>query len=465
MDDRDQPLSGLTETLDRLSAATVVRLGGTLDEPVDVGALLSPFAEVVERIRARLERPDREIPQASLAAAREAWNLRGPDLSALGDRNVRILCADDQTATTREFVGALTASGQLERKRRWLGALIGSYFHAWRRIEDPERLEHLLRTSVGNVLTHSRRFQNLKKNARAVFSAEASRKLGEYVARNRTSVDAAIQLVGASRTGGLGREIAGEALKAGVDRFLHDCATTSDAQVCVEFEYVHRELLSNEQVNRDALGVAIDRLVLWTRTGQLDTYRQALEDAIISHPRLGDPRLLANRSNWDTCARARDAVIRWMSRRDLAFFFDFVMDQTEDPHGRKKFWSRYIDQVVDCTVALSPFDAYRLQVQVRERIAHANVTSTRDVSAFLMRFPGTDLIVVEFSRPGNALYIHDGRRFLERVPNGIRALSFDLRDDLKGSSMEETFVHHQMPPWTIEVADFLRRHGIRPRTA
>lgn len=464
MDDRDPPLSGLTETLDRLSAATVVRFGGTLDEPVDVRTLLSPFAEVVERIRGRLERPDREIPQASLAAAREAWSIRGPDLAELGDRNVRILCADDLTATTPEFVGALAESGVLDRKRRWLGALIGSYFHAWRRIEEPEHLEHLLRTSVGRASMHSSRFQNIKKNAGALFSPDAARRMGEHVARNRTSVDAVLQLVGASRTGGLGREVAGEALKAGVDRFVHDCATAGDAQVCTAFEYVNKELLSNPQVSRDALAVAVDRLVLWTRTGELDTYRQALEHAIISHPRLGDPRLLANRSNWDACAPARDAVIRWMSRRDLAFFFDFVMDQTDDPHGRKKFWSRYIDQVVDCTVALAPNDAYRLQVQVRERISHASVTGSTDVSAFLMRFPGTDLIVVEFSRPGNALYIHDGRRFLERVPNGIRAMSFDLRDDLKGSSMEETFVHHHVPPWTSEVADYLRRYGIRPRT-
>jgi hypothetical protein len=456
------PTGGLDEILDRLQVASYVKLAGSLDRELNVTELCSPLRQGIERMRAGLERPERKASLAALETARARWTQYRPDLKAVGDRYVRILCGDERVATDPEFVRAVGDGGMLSRKRRFLEAMIGSYLGAWRTMPAPDGLEALLRGSVNGFSGRSKRIELVRPNAQAILSPNADQFIGRQAVSGLMRVRDVLDKYSVATTGGLGRSAVAAALSIWTDELISGERRPSPREAVQRFTYAAAVLMADPQLTPAALGGAVDRLVLWDRTNEFEEFRGALQDALLSHSHLGDPRLLNNRANWEICRpESRAEVIRWLSRRDLAFFFDFVMDQTEDPHGRKAFWLRYIDGVADSTVALSPFDASRLRVQVRERISHAKVRDTDNVSAFMMRFGGAmDLIVVEFSRPGNALYIHDASKFERRVKGGIRASSFHLRDDLKGSTMEEWFPH--LPGWESKVSWFLSRCGVRP---
>jgi len=457
------PFAALLDVIERLNLASAIPLGASLDEPVDVRRVCAPLSEGVEQLRTTLERPERTVPPATLEAAREAWAAYGADLQGVGERNVRILCADHETATTPDFVGALARANVLAEKPRWRDAMVRSYFHAWRAMAEPEGLESLLRDAVARSRRGTARFETLRAAAPQLFSPSAATVVADRAVRTGRSLDELLPEIGASRTGGFGREVAGEVLVRWADAFRADGATLAEPVLLERFRTEAPVRLGDAHVPATALGRAVDALVTWPRAGIVESFRQELENTLVRHPRLGDPRLLHSRGNWDVCPEARDVVVRWLSRRDLAFFFEFVMEDNEDPHGRREFWSRYIDQVMDSTVALCARDAVRLRVQVQDRIAHASVTGTRDVSAFLMRFAAArHLLFVEFSQSGNALYVLDLRRFEKGLPFGMRAPSFDLREDLKGESYENSFVHHPTPAWQEEVADYLRGFGIRP---
>jgi hypothetical protein len=457
------PFASLVDVIARLELATSIPLGASLDEPIDVRLLCAPLSEGVERLRAALERPERVVPLATIDAAREAWERNQPDLQAVGDRNVRILCADHETAMTKTFVNAIAAADVLKDKPRWRDAIIRSYFHGWRTMDAPDRLEALLRDVVGQSRRGTARFEALRRAAPQLFSAQAATEVAESAVQTGQLLDEILSGIGASRTGGFGRTVAGEVLVRWAKALREDGDTLAEPMILERFRLEAPVRLGDSHVPTEAFGRAVESLVTWPRTSTAESFRQQLEDMLVMHPRLGDPRLLLSRGNWDVCPDARDIVVKWLSRRDLAFFFDFVMDQTEDPHGRKDFWSRYIDQVMDSAVALCSLDTYRLRVQVTDRISHASVTGTKDVSAFLMRFAAArHLMFVEFSQPGNALYVLNLQKFERSKPQGMRSFSFDLRADLKGSAFEESFTHHPTPGWQTEVADYLRSFGIRP---
>jgi fermentation-respiration switch protein FrsA (DUF1100 family) len=148
------------------------------------------------------------------------------------------------------------------------------------------------------------------------------------------------------------------------------------------------------------------------------------------------------------------------------FFFDFVIPDRRDPHDRKAFWLQYLDLVEDSRVALSSSDRYRLRAQTTGPLTYANITDSMEVSAFLMRFRGKEeIVVVEFSRTGNAVYIHAASEFA-RVLGSLRGTEFRISSDhgLKHFSRLQKFNHMQPnEKWQREVRNFLAAMGVRLR--
>jgi hypothetical protein len=112
-------------------------------------------------------------------------------------------------------------------------------------------------------------------------------------------------------------------------------------------------------------------------------------------------------------------------------------------------------------VALSDEDALRLRAQVKERLTYSKVLGGQGTSAFLMRFKGQeDVICVEFSRTGNALYVHQTDAFIE-ANRSIRMMRFQLATQLKSThTMRDRFNHSSNWQWTVR--QYLARLGIRP---
>ena len=82
-------------------------------------------------------------------------------------------------------------------------------------------------------------------------------------------------------------------------------------------------------------------------------------------------------------------------------------------------------------VALCESDIQRLKASTGERPRYSRAVGASNVSAFLMKFPGTSAIFVEFSQPGNALYWHDAAKFEKRAKGGITQSTLHISEDLK----------------------------------
>jgi hypothetical protein len=189
----------------------------------------------------------------------------------------------------------------------------------------------------------------------------------------------------------------------------------------------------------------------------------ALRDFILNDARLLDPRLPANAPNWlGISDSAKDIVIRWLSAEDIQLFFDHVLTNRNDPHGRKPFWLRYKARVKRSRPLLSALDESRWQANTitRGKRNFGRMDYFCNTSAFLLDFGR--VIVVEFSQVGNAVYVYDHRD----VPDLNDSFWSQTRFSLSTLKQKECCVERMThtPLWQSKMKTLLAQFGIHPST-
>lgn len=193
-----------------------------------------------------------------------------------------------------------------------------------------------------------------------------------------------------------------------------------------------------------------------------DAMRVMLQNFVLSHDDLGDPRLPRNTRNWlDMDAEARNQFIQWLSKEDIGFFFEHVLPDKKDPHERKSFWLRYVPKLKSSRPLLCPEDEIRLRPLLRDRtkVGHFGIIRGTN-SAFILDFGHVK--AVEFSRVG-ACYIYSDREFIQIVPSLWTSETFTA-EGLKDKSRCLDRIRHIITynvDWRNEVTGILARHGIR----
>ena len=189
--------------------------------------------------------------------------------------------------------------------------------------------------------------------------------------------------------------------------------------------------------------------------------RESLTSFILHDNRLGDPRLPRNVRNWiGVPEEVRLRFIQWLSRADIVFFFEHVLPRGEDPHGRKAFWLRYVPRMLMSRPLLNQDDTAHLRTTMRqmgEQILHfGRMRGT--TSAFLLDFG--PILVIEFSRVGNACYVYQ-KGVLDQVVPDFWTLQPFSDSQLKQRHLPRKRVPHQRG-WQAEMSGILATHGIRP---
>jgi hypothetical protein len=225
-------------------------------------------------------------------------------------------------------------------------------------------------------------------------------------------------------------------------------------------EFFVAKLLSSELVDPPLLHRGLAVVVSSQWSDKSEAFRQQVLKFVLHDSRLGNPRFPRNFPNWiPVDPKASQKVRSWLARQDIVFFFDLVLPERQDKHRRKEFWLQYVDQIQDSQVALCPEDRARLRAQVREQMAYTNIRDN-GVSAFLMRFKGhPDIVVVEFSQSGNAVYFYDANIFQSTV-GSFQQLSFWI-SELKHGDPLEKFTHYPPGQWQQRVRTFLAGRGVR----
>jgi hypothetical protein len=187
--------------------------------------------------------------------------------------------------------------------------------------------------------------------------------------------------------------------------------------------------------------------------------QEALIKVVLSDPRLGDPRLPRNAKNWLGIQEARQRFLQWLSRADINFFFEHVLPEGQDPHGRKAFWLRYVSRVLMSRPLLNRDDEGRIRVtmqSLQEQIGHFGRIHGA-TSAFLLDFG--PLVVVEFSQAGNACYLYE-KSSSDKVITDFWSPEVFTVWGLKRRALA-TRVNHSHR-WQTTLEHLLAQYGIRP---
>jgi hypothetical protein len=206
----------------------------------------------------------------------------------------------------------------------------------------------------------------------------------------------------------------------------------------------------------------LSRWILSPHPQQIEELHESLKQLALT--KLGDLRNPSNAARWlGIKDAAKDEFIKWLSRGEIEFFFDHVLPEGADPHGRKDFWLRYVGQVRQSRALLNKEDRDRfrlLPVKVKEKIGSFGFIEGTS-SAFLLDFGA--VLAIEFSVAGNACFIYERAMTSRIVPDFWTAGAFS-NFQLKKNKYSVERIIHRRGIWTQHLSQTLAGFGIRPGT-
>jgi hypothetical protein len=206
--------------------------------------------------------------------------------------------------------------------------------------------------------------------------------------------------------------------------------------------------------------VVVGTTILYPITTRDTELQEAIIKLGLSDPRLGDPRLPRNTKNWLGIQEARQRFLQWLSRADINFFFEHVLPDGKDPHGRKAFWLQYVPRVAMSRPLLNRGDEDRLRLtlqSLKEKVGHFGRVNG-GTSAFLLDFG--PLVVVEFSQAGNACYLYEKPNSSKVITDFWTSKGFNVSGLKDRALAVQPIVHRER--WQTTLAHLLAQYGIRP---
>jgi hypothetical protein len=190
--------------------------------------------------------------------------------------------------------------------------------------------------------------------------------------------------------------------KQAIENLIKELKKTSQYNYAI-WIYLFEDLIDTRDYQQlSELILVADR---YTKQGSQEA-EEFLKQWFLDPDHFGDPRIYPG--NWELkiSQAARDTFIQWLSKEDLAFFFNLLLRKGEDEHGRRAFWEQYLCHVVSSRVFISDEDLARNRYVIQDMRNENKTLPARieeNTSAFMMLT--SDLIIIEFSEKGNAAYI------------------------------------------------------------
>jgi len=374
---------------------------------------------------------------------------------SLDRRALRYLCWEPDIAVTPRFVDYII-NQQMETSHRAIQGLVRACHRRWAvimnyTVPDREKLFDRIRDIV-------KKYQGTNKivckwifNLDAVLSAKAHDLYGGKLLDEKKAIKEYVE--------DWGLDLESEFVRCAVESAVVNCKSRiySESEKC---DYLFDNLLSWNEWILGSFKRYVTSLILDEQMLHYNSVRDRLQKFILSDDRLGDPRLPRNQRNWYDISRdANDRFIQWLSQADIVFFFEHVLPQGRDPHGRKAFWLRYVKNLRASRPMLCSEDEARLKpilLKEKDLVGHFGKICTSN-SVFLLDFGS--IVVVEFSRVG-ACYVYDSGTFKKIFPDLWSKHSFKESKFKDRSKYIYRRVH--IGRWQYEMSNLLARYGIRP---
>jgi hypothetical protein len=442
--------------LQRLQAQPITLRGRLLSRPIDPQVELRTFIRTASSLSA-ISRTFRPADEQELNTLRNRCRLVDYDLSQFSKREIRMLSRDESTVLSASFLKSGLASVLQNNVKLRVEPLITIYFNHWRTMDDAQAIERLITLLLHKFPSANPLMQRYRQESNQLFSSSADTFLARESLNRREQISLALD----RRSIGMTTRLGHAANAAAINEWLRDLKSArQESDAIASIQFLVDKLLTSSALDPSSLHTAVAAAALSPWSDRSESFRSQLLSFVMHDRRLGDPRLPKNAPNWASVAQMASQKVRsWLAQRDIVFFFDFVLPDRRDEHRRKDFWLQYVDKVLESQVALCPEDRFRLKAEVKEQMAYTNIRDNK-VSAFLMRFSGhPDIVAVEFSQSGNAVYFYDANIFRTAV-GSFQQLSFRVTE-LKHHSHIEKFTHYPPGVWQQRVRSFLASRGIR----
>jgi hypothetical protein len=190
------------------------------------------------------------------------------------------------------------------------------------------------------------------------------------------------------------------------------------------------ELLASNEVLRDrGLIMVLDR---YARVPGANLHLALRDSSVLWW---GNPWLPSNETRWGgVTSDARSMVADWLKLEFIETFFTKLAEDGLGDRRRMEFWKRYVKSISNVQFALGSTarsSRERDFVMLRKKMAGliCNLDASGANNAFIMTMG--NLVAVEFSGMGNALYGYDAGRQLPFDTSKPLQLTVDVRNSLK----------------------------------
>ncbi|HXG22743.1 MAG TPA: EH signature domain-containing protein [Methylomirabilota bacterium] len=387
--------------------------------------------------------------------ARKQWQhyLKTRDASQIERRALRYLCWDTEVAATPTFLRLIAQPDRPPSAPMILG-LLGVHHALWSTPNDT--LERLIVKWLRGYEGYNPVVRHLVAIADEVVGRDAAWRASRTAFEKRLTSRQLLEERGLTLQSAYAFTVAAELLKANV-QILERAGDLHRAHyICDQLIPTDRDLLKP-----DTFADAVKRLVTIAVRATDVQFQDVVKGFVLLEPRLGDPRRHAAR--WENAGLAREAEIvkGWLAKEDLEFFFNLIMEGQEDRHHRRNFWLRYVQKAKDFRVAIGEADHQRLRMKLNDLRKRGRDYASLDdweASAFIMDFGS--VIVVEFSKAGNACSIHDAKSSREKLGDFQINKFYKTRLKKRPRSLG-WFRHDQEGKWMWDIQQYLARFGIR----
>lgn len=381
------------------------------------------------------------------------------DRENLEPRAVRYLCWNPDVATDLSFQYFLDRS-QCVLNARSLQGLISSCHAKWSDQFARNQVVSRMLDRIHRYDGPNRLLRAWKAHASMILGARAHQVFGQEFVKTGGNIG---EYCGAWGISTDGSPFVQMAIQHAASLCLDEIGRVTQLQ-----EALFGDILPWSGWSPQCLKDAISRLILESPKKKPELIER-ITGLVLRDRRFGDPRLRQNQNNWLGIDAAARRVKEWLSTADITFFFEHVLPDRKDPHGRKTFWLRYVGcPGLVSRPLLNEFDKYRLRDilwKKKQEVSHFGEIEG-NASAFLLDFG--PILVVEFSVVGNACYIYEKRTGAEVVPDFWTPKTFCVSDLKRLSKAAGRVVHKkarfaawQRNGWEDEMAGILARFGIR----
>jgi hypothetical protein len=459
----------LLQGLERLSADLSVLRDTAMWQSVDAAPYLRQLQRSVETLEAKSNRVSVPKPPLDAEEVWARWRTLAFDLTRLDAREIRTLCVSPKTAMKGKLTNLLNKNSDALKRSINLIGFVQSYFGQWRKMENPEAVEGLIKRilSEGNIGRKSK-ILGLWRQSPFLFSVEASRKLGNIILKDHKSVEQSCADYCIEPSTPLAIAAHEYAAVAAAEELVQRSARVGQELGLKELQWMSENLLT-PSLGPDAYREAMSKLIVSKMAEGSTSFQSALVGLVHIDQRLGDPRLAYCAPNWRKVPEARERFLAWLAKETLQFFFDTLVPRNDTNRRRAEFWLDYAKKqgkIKDFQVAISEDDRPKIRASRAKTIPSYSSIIGGKTSAFLVIFEGygAEYVVIEFSETGNAAYIYKRKDFEARGIT-LRSNSFHLTDDLKRVSAAEDRIWHRtntIERWEIKARRQLADLGVRP---